>query len=1090
MLTILLSLLGACSGDEPSDLLSSTGGTSSDTADASAGDASTGDTSGGAKDLSINLLADTNKQLANGIDKIALTALVRDSNKTPVQDVEVSISASSDTVLFDQGKGNTDASGTAVFNITNTEVENVIITATALGKTATQTVNFVNKNVTLTFSVSNDKQFANGESAIKIEIFAKDDSGNSVEGLPISVQLPTDKAVKSNPSQGSTLADGSFTTEITSTQVGEILVKFATTDEAIAIKGKSEVTITFVKYETVANISLSASSTLALPNGTDKITLTATVYDSANQKVPNIDVSISANSGTAVFDKNTNKTDADGVVIFNLTNTTAEDVKITVTAQDKTATLDVKFINVNLTTNVINNNQLANGTDAITVEIIARNDQGNPIPDLLMQVQLPTDSVAKSDPSEGSTQANGSFSTNITSTKPGDVKVTLLVKNTSLSQSKTVTFVQSEEVKDVVIDLITSNPQLGSEGNSEGVTITAFVINKDNNNPVEDIVLSFSSCLKQTTADKCDTSAENRAGGEIIPIQVDNGTKPAGITDQSGRAQARLTTKRDHDNRTILVKSRKLLATDESTIPIDVIGTAITVTTDTQNMIRNESTELSISLKDSAGVGINQQMMKVKSSSGNSLCWLDKYNCSNPQTDQNSVFGSTIEVESSSNGQATVRFFADQSFGEDTVTVTKASSASNSLKINISQDKFTLTSDKTEINLNTWQKFQVHWEFEQEPQQNEQIFIFSTRGELNPTDGFPEVTDAFGNTTFEIKANNVGPAVITAVVCPNGRNEVCNGPSTQAKVEFVATEVNSITLQATPITIGINESNSDLEQSDILAVVRDPNNNLVKNKRINFTLDDVTGGRLSLGSDVTDSFGRASTVYIAGTTSSAANGVIVTATVVEDPKKKDQVKLTVAEKSLFITLGTGNVIDEDGNTRYKYPYTVLVTDASGVGKAGVKVVLNLLPLFYRKGCYDWNSVIEKWVDSAGDIESFENEDRNFNGILDANEDENGNGVLEPGNVATLDIVGGGNIIETDSRGFADFFVAYPRDYGNWVIVKLIATVAVEGTEGQEQRSFLLQVSSADLTNEDIQPPGFVSPFGVKSEHTCGRVVTD
>ena len=87
--------------------------------------------------------------------------------------------------------------------------------------------------------------------------------------------------------------------------------------------------------------------------------------------------------------------------------------------------------------------------------------------------------------------------------------------------------------------------------------------------------------------------------------------------------------------------------------------------------------------------------------------------------------------------------------------------------------------------------------------------------------------------------------------------------SRRVRCETAAT----IDVQASTFTVGPDE------QATITAVVRDPANNLVKNKTVTFTLTDVTGGTLSLASAVTDSQGRAQTVYTAGASTSARDGV-------------------------------------------------------------------------------------------------------------------------------------------------------------------------------------------------------------------------
>ena len=114
-----------------------------------------------------------------------------------------------------------------------------------------------------------------------------------------------------------------------------------------------------------------------------------------------------------------------------------------------------------------------------------------------------------------------------------------------------------------------------------------------------------------------------------------------------------------------------------------------------------------------------------------------------------------------------------------------------------------------------------------------------------------------------------------------------------------------MSLQANPAVIGTNGSGMTAEKSLITAIVRDANNNLVKNKTIMFTIvNDSSSGSLSPGSATTDSSGTANAYFIAGATPGAKDGVEIRATVVSMAVTAT-IKFTVAHKALFITLATG-----------------------------------------------------------------------------------------------------------------------------------------------------------------------------------------
>jgi hypothetical protein len=287
-------------------------------------------------------------------------------------------------------------------------------------------------------------------------------------------------------------------------------------------------------------------------------------------------------------------------------------------------------------------------------------------------------------------------------------------------------------------------------------------------------------------------------------------------------------------------------------------------------------------------------------------------------------------------------------------------------------------------------------------------------------------------------------------------------------VEFVASTAATIDIQPAVFTIAPNE------QTTLTAVVRDPANNLVKNKTVSFALNDITGGTLSTASAVTNSQGRAQTVYTAGSTTSARDGVKVTASAPGAVGTvSSTVSLTVARKEVFISLGTGNSIEEPNLAQYKVQYVIQVTDSNGNGVAGVPLTVSVLSTTYYKGR---RVFIGTWAnrDTAGNPNySCADEDVNRNGVLDPGEDFNNSGRLEAGNIALATP----RSVVTNDTGFVVIDVLYPQEYAYWLDVALEARTSVQGTEYVRTANFSLAGLSTDFNQQNVAPPGPVSPFG-------------
>jgi hypothetical protein len=518
-----------------------------------------------------------------------------------------------------------------------------------------------------------------------------------------------------------------------------------------------------------------------------------------------------------------------------------------------------------------------------------------------------------------------------------------------------------------------------------------------------------------------------------------------GRSDTNGLATAEL--------RALTPESRTIAVTATSgsvsaTVNVGVTGTVLTVQ-GAAALALNQQGSYTVSLKDAGNRAIPGRVLTLGSQRGNAL--------------------SANTVTTDANGLATFMMTASNG-GNDTINVSGLGlTATQAVAVNSDSFRFTAPASNTEITLGASQVVTVTWTANGAPRANQTINFSTTRGTVTPTSG---VTDSAGVASASISAMNAGGAVITAT---------SGATTTSLPVEFVATLPATIDVQPSAFSIATGQS------STLTAVVRDSAGNLVKNRTVVFTLADVTGGQLSTGTALTDSQGRAQSIYTASNTTSANEGVRITATVQGiAPTLSRTVALTVARREVFVSLGTGNEISEPNTAQYDIEYVVQVTDANGNGVPNVPVSMRLLSQQYFKGYRENGNVllppVTGWVtiytltgntgiSGAGCTD----EDGNRNGQLDLNlnEDFNGSGRIEAGNIAS---VSPSNVV-TDASGFALVHVRYPQEYAYYLTVELSASTTVQGTEYVRANRFLLPGLGADFNSTTNGAPGPVSPFG-------------
>lgn len=583
------------------------------------------------------------------------------------------------------------------------------------------------------------------------------------------------------------------------------------------------------------------------------------------------------------------------------------------------------------------------------------------------------------------------------------------------------------------VTLLSSSPQLASSASSaaNGVTLSAIV--KDaSNNLVSGATVAFASS----------------AGA----LQVTQAT-----TDASGTATAILTTGGDPTNRTITVAATT--GGQQGTVQVAEAGTTLTISG--TGVVGSGTTQsYVVTLANSSSSGIANQTITLKSALNNAI--------------------SPASATTNASGQVTFSYTGTNG-GTDTLTATGLGlTSTSSVSVSSSTLNFQNPAAGTNVPFNTVQPVSVKYIQNGAAVANQVITFTATRGTFNgaTATSATAVTDASGVASVNLQTDGSTGAggVIVSAQAGNG------GPSSSLSLQFVATTPASVSVQADPATI------SPSGTSKITSIVRDANNNLVAGAQVNFTLSDSTGGTLSAGFGTTDQQGTTSITYQASSTTSATDGVRVSAAVSGTSVSSTvPAKITVAGKALSVVLGTGNTVSKPtGNdTVYQLPYAVKVTDSAGnPAPSNTSISLSIVSVAYQKGSLAFNGTF--WAPNSNAIVPASdpdyksnfgcaNEDVNANGTLDPGEDYNGSTRLEPGNVASVPST---VALDPSTGGTGQFFVTYPRDHASWVLVTLRAIASVSGSEATQTASFVLPGAAEDYNSASVTPPGQVSPYGV------------
>lgn len=541
-------------------------------------------------------------------------------------------------------------------------------------------------------------------------------------------------------------------------------------------------------------------------------------------------------------------------------------------------------------------------------------------------------------------------------------------------------------------------------------------------------------------------SSNNVVSGAPVTFQASSGALQvsSGTTGSNGTATATLSTGGDPTNRTIKVTATS--GSTSSTVDISVVGTKLSLSGPT-SLVLNHSGTYTATLVDSSGNGIANQTVTVTSAKDNTL---------NPAT-----------LTTNSTGQATFQVTAVNS-GTDTLTAAALGlQATQSVSVSSNSFAFTSPTASASVVVGASATVTVVWTNSGSPVTGQTVNFSATRGTLSASTA---TTDSSGSATVTISSTTSGPAVISASSSANG------GVSAQVTINFIATNPSTIDVQSSPTTVATQG------QSILTATVRDASGNLVANQTVDFALtQDPTSGALSSASAVTNAQGQASVDYTAGSTTSGTNGVTVTATV-QGTSVSGTTSLTVAGQTVFLSLGTGNLITAYSSTQYEMPYTVQAVDSAGNPVSGVTITFSVQSMGYIKGERKWDgttwatytntSATDSEVYVLDGIDGCQTEDANNDGIEDNNYNNDVN-TIWPGLVASTDV----SSATTDSSGTATVNLIYPKDHAYYVAEKLTASATVQGTQSSTSATFWLPGLATDFNTQTTAPPGPVSPYG-------------
>lgn len=516
---------------------------------------------------------------------------------------------------------------------------------------------------------------------------------------------------------------------------------------------------------------------------------------------------------------------------------------------------------------------------------------------------------------------------------------------------------------------------------------------------------------------------------------------PSALTNEQGSGETAVVNDFNAMNRMAEIRAFVDGTEISDSISVGVEGSSIRLS-GPENLTVSESDTYTVVVQDSGGSLISGAEVSVTSENNNSIDFTD-----GAVTDKN--------------GEVTFTLTADNSGGD--VLEISALGASTKEPVEVSNDDLSFekpTGDQLPVGDppgSVDHDVTVSWEQNGSLVDGETLTFTSSRGELSD-DGVP-VNVSSGEATVTISSESTG---IADIVAKNNDLDV----SVRKRIQFISENPASISVQAVPSAIEPNQDGQSSNRSVVTATVRDDSGNVVANQNVNFTVSGTGQGWLTdNGTATTSTSGSASVEYVSGQFSTPPESVSINAAV-EGTSIEDTAPLTVADSS-FITVGSSGRIEEvEGESIYRVPHTIQVTNSDGTPAANTDVSLELKTTELIVGD-DWTYDGSEWSAPASITRCVIGQDT---------EDLYGTATVVPAEGTDISERSGSVQVTTDSEGYANIEVLYPKDQAFWSHVELIGSADVGDIyPSRATLDFDLPVPAEALSGEAI--PFATSPHG-------------
>lgn len=464
--------------------------------------------------------ASNHSVLANGQDKVTISAVVSDEQGNPVTGTAVLFYASSGTIQSSAVTGSDGIASTALTSVASQNDIDAMVYA-RLDENSIDSVKVTFEGVTMSLTATPASISADGESDSRISVQLKRTNSNvAIPGQTIS--FGTD--VGTIPSSGVTNSSGVANVQLVSSTAPGVAHVRAEYGNTIL----DTVHVTFISDTAPAALlqALTASDPAILADGVSQTTIHTMITDGDGNAVPGKTVLFTASEGSIISSATSG---TDGAVSAALTSSASRmdlDASVVALMDGQTQNATVRFEGIKSAFTAVPSTILADGASTSTLTYILKKTTSN---EAVSGARISFGATDGTVPATGTTNASGIASVTLVSGTSPAVSDIVATYGNALKDTVQVTF-SNEAPTQYVLQTVSASSNAILANGEDQVTVLATVTD-DKGSPVSGVSVQFTA-----SAGTIQSSAVTGGDGDAQAVF----TASASQTNVNAKAYARL----------------------------------------------------------------------------------------------------------------------------------------------------------------------------------------------------------------------------------------------------------------------------------------------------------------------------------------------------------------------------------------------------------------------------------------------------------------------------------------------------------------------------------------------------------------------